>query len=95
MTENQLTVPARRGPMTAPGPAPGFRNRSVVVASIRRTSGVPVGVGNAHAPARLRRAAAMHASVCEYGKPVAVQGTWFATVAIDGRLKGLEGAGSG
>jgi hypothetical protein len=65
------------------------------VASIRLTSGMPVGVGNVHAPARLRRAA-MHASVCEYGKSTVVeQGTWFATVGIDGRLKGLEGAGSG
>ena len=69
------------------------------MASIRRTSGMPVGMGNAHAPARLRRAAApAHArvSVCAYGKSAVVeQGTWFAIVGIDGRLMGLEGDGTG
>lgn len=60
---------------------------------------MPVGVSGAHAPARLRRAAVHanpRASVCDYGQVGATeQGKWFATVGIDGRLKGLEGDGTG
>lgn len=63
--------------------------------SMDRMSGKPVGGSGAHAPARLRRAA-MHASVCDYGRIAVVgQGSWFTTVGVDGRLEGLEGDGTG
>ena len=62
-------------------------------------SDMPVGSGNAHMAARLRGAttpALPRAIACDYGKSAVVeQGTWFATVGIHGRLKGLEGAGTG
>lgn len=63
--------------------------------SMDRMSGKPVGGSGAHAPARPRRAA-MRASVCDYGRIAVVgQGSWFATIGVDGRLEGLEGDGTG